>query len=478
MLGTAGSRWNIGKGWLWLLLMAWPVRAQSTKPAARPDLLQQFNLSVESLSQRVSPAVVQILVTGYGAVEQHGRADTALIARQRMLGSGVIVDPDGYIITNAHVVQGAVKVRVMMFSQENGSSPDATLRTKSTVMNARIVGADSDTDLALLKVEAKMLPTLSFGRYQEVRQGQLVFAFGSPEGLGNSVSMGVVSSVARQPDPDHSMVYIQTDAPINPGSSGGPLVNAEGQVVGINTFILTESGGNEGLGFAIPSAMVRRIYGQLRLHGHVHREEIGAAVQTITPTLASGLGLSQDYGVIVSDVTPGGPAEAAGLKVQDIILRLDGVPVMNVPQFDARFLLRADLVPIHLDVLRATENVPLVVQVVETQGGMDRLADSLDPQKDMVPRLGILGMQIDARISAMVPDLRMGSGIIVAARTTFGTEAESGLATGDVIHAVNGVTIITLDALRAAVDKLKPGDAVVIQIERDGKLRYLAFEME
>ena len=402
MRGTAGYRWNSCKWWVWLVLMAAPLRAQSIKHPEHPDLLQQLDSTFESLTQRVSPAVVQVLVTGYGAVEQHGGTDTALIAHQRLLGSGVIVDSNGYIITNAHVVRGAVRVRVMLFSPESGTSPDATLDTKSTLikstlMDARILGVDADTDLALLKVEATGLPALPFGRYRDVRQGQLVFAFGSPEGLGNSVTMGVVSSVARQPDLDHPMVYIQTDAPINPGSSGGPLVNAQGQVVGINTFILTEGGGNEGLGFAIPSAMVTRIYGQLRIHGHVHREEIGAVVQTITPTMAAGLGLPRDYGVIVADVTPGGPANAAGLKVQDIILRLDGVAVINVPQFDARFLLRPDPVPIHLEVLRGTQQIALVVQVIEAKDNMDRLADSLDPQKDMVPRLGILGVQIDAR---------------------------------------------------------------------------------
>ena len=478
MLGNLGSRRNIYTGCMWLMLATWPLRGQTTKPAAAPDMLHQINTSVESLTQRVSPAVVQILVTGYGTVEQQGHTDAALIGRQRVLGSGFIVDPDGYIMTNAHVVEGAVKVRVLLFSGENGNSAEAMLRSKTTVMKARVLGTNAGADLALLKVEAKGLPSLSFGRYQDVRQGQLVFAFGSPEGLGNSVTMGVVSSVARRPDPDRSTVFIQTDAPINPGNSGGPLVDIEGKVVGINAFILTQGGGNEGIGFAIPSSTVRRVYEQLRKYGHVHHEEIGARVQSVTPTLASGLGLAQDYGVIVSDVTPGGPAEAGGLKVQDVILTLDGTPVMNVTQFDARFMLRADLVPIHLEVQRGTQKIPLVVSVVEIKGDMDRLADSLDPEKDMVPKLGILGVQIDARIAAMVPGLRMGSGVIVAARTAFGPVAESGLDTGDVIHAVNGVTIITLDALRAAVDKLKPDDPVVIQIERDGKLRYLAFEME
>ncbi len=450
----------------------------AAQPARSDDLLHQLDKSTESLVRRVSPAVVQVLVSGYGAVEQHGHTDTSLIGRQRTLGSGVIVDPEGYIITNAHVVQGAQRVRVVLFSSENSNSPHATLRSRTTTMNARIVGVHTDTDLALLKIEGSGLPTLPFGRYQDLRQGQLVFAFGSPEGLSNSVTSGVVSSIARQVDPDRPMVYIQTDAPINPGNSGGPLVDIDGNIVGISTFILTEGGGNEGLGFAIPSSVVRRIYEQLRKQGHVHREVIGASVQTITPTLAAGLGLPQDYGVIVSDVTPGGPADGAGLKVQDVVLTLDGQPVVNVPQFDYAFEYRMDPAPLHLEVLRSMEKVTLDIPVVEQQDDMDRLADSLDKLKDLVPQLGFLGVQIDKKISALVPDLRMASGVIVAARTTFGATVDSGLETGDVIHALNGTTIISLDALNAALKPIKPGDPVVLQIERDGQLQYLAFEME
>ena len=450
----------------------------TAKPARGDDVLRQLDKSMESLTRQVSPAVVQILVSGYAAVEQHGRTDTALIGRQRSLGSGVIVDPEGYIITNAHVVQGAVRVRVVLFSSENSNSPRATLRSKPTTIGARVLGVHAETDLALLKIEASGLPSLPFGRYQDVHQGQMVFAFGSPEGLSNSVTMGVVSSVARQPDPDRSMVYIQTDAPINPGNSGGPLVDIEGRVVGINSYILTEGGGNEGLGFAIPSGVVRRIYQQLRKQGHVHREEIGASVQTITPTLAAGLGLPQDYGVIVSDVAPGGPADKAGLKVQDVVLTLDKRPVINVPQFAAAFQWREDPAPLQLEVVRALEKISLEIPVVEVQGDMDRLADSLDPVKDLVPQLGIIGMQIDRRVSAMVPDLRMASGVIVAARTAFGASVDSGLETGDVIHELNGVTIISLETLSSGIKQLKPGDPVVLQIERDGHLQYLAFEME
>jgi serine protease Do len=459
-------------------LLALPLRAQSAKPTPGMDLLHQLDSSVESLTQRVSPAVVQILVMGYAAVEEHGRTDTALIGRQHSLGSGVIVDPDGYIMTNAHMVEGAERVRVVLLSADATGSPSQALGARTTTLNARILGVNKDTDLALLKVEASGLASLPFGRYADVRQGQLVFAFGSPEGLGNSVTMGVISSVARQPDPERPMVYIQTDAPINPGNSGGPLVDIEGRLVGINTFILTAGGGNEGIGFAIPSTMVHYVYEQLRDHGHVHRGAIGASVQDITPTLAAGLGLPRDQGLVVSDVIPDGPAEGAGLKIGDIILTLNGRAVTSMPQFEAGFMLRVNPAPLKVEALRGSEKVLLEIPVVEHRDEMDQLADALDPRENLVPKLGILGIQIDRRISDMIPGLRISSGVIVAARTTWAASMELGLMTGDVIHSLNGVSIISLEALRSGILRLQPGDATVLQIERDGKLQYLASEME
>ena len=175
----------------------------------------------------------------------------------------------------------------------------------SQTVDARIVGTATDIDLALLKVDVTGLRALPLANYDAIRQGELVFAFGSPEGLRNSVTMGVVSSVARQPDPDSPTIYIQTDAPINPGNSGGPLVNVNGELVGLNTFILTESGGSQGLGFAIPSAIVASAYPQLRKYGHLHRGLMGFSMQAITPALAAGLGLSRTSGVMVSDVDAG-----------------------------------------------------------------------------------------------------------------------------------------------------------------------------
>ncbi len=164
-----------------------------------------------------------------------------------------------------------------------------------------------------------------------MKKGQLVLAFGNPEGLENSVTMGVVSSVARQANPGVASVFIQTDAPINPGNSGGPLVDTNGELVGINTFILSESGGSQGLGFAIPSSVVKFVYEELRKYGRVHRSVIGAGLQDITPDLAAGLSLTRQRGVIVSDVDPDGPAQKSGLQIQDILLTLDGRPIGSVP---------------------------------------------------------------------------------------------------------------------------------------------------
>src|SRR5271170_1629537 len=244
-----------------------PQKAQTPAEATRKDLLAQFNESLQELTARVSPSIVQVQVTGYRALNEKSDTESSTIGRQRSLGSGVIVDPDGYIITNAHVVKGAQRVRVILTPSTAGDSQvraSLGLGDHSPPADARIIGIAPTIDLALLKIEQKNLPAMAFADYTQLKKGQLVLAFGSPEGLENSVSMGVVSAVARQADPDVPSVYIQTDAPINPGNSGCPLVNTNGDLVGINTFILTESGGSQGLGFAIPSSVVEFVYHELR----------------------------------------------------------------------------------------------------------------------------------------------------------------------------------------------------------------------
>jgi serine protease Do len=346
------------------------------------------------------------------------------------------------------------------------------------MVDAKLIGIHQESDLALLKIDKANLPTLMLGATRAVHQGELVFALGSPEGLQNSVTMGVVSSVARQADPNKPLLYIQTDAPINPGNSGGPLVDADGYVIGLNTFILSQGGGSEGLGFAIPARVVDFVYRSLRKYGHVHRVEVKAGAQNITPTLAEGLGLAQDWGVIVDDIIPGGPAESAGLKVEDIILTADDRPINALPAFTASLYLHPLDHVLKLEILRGKEKLTLNVPVLEMVEPMDAITSLANSQNNLVGRLGILVLDLNDQLRSVIGDLRISSGVVVVGRAAEFNSAESGLQAGDVIHSLNRTPIDSVQTLRTAVRALKPGDAVVLQIERNGGLQYLPFDME
>jgi serine protease Do len=442
------------------------------------DELRRMNESVDALIHKVSPSVVQILVSGYGQVEESEHGNTGVvIGRQRAIGSGFIIDPSGYIITNAHVVKGAQRVQVVLSSANSDDFAEAALSARTSLVSARIIGVTSEIDLALLKVDVSDLRALKLASYRNLHQGESVFAFGSPEGLRNTVTHGIISAVARQTDPDSTMVYVQTDAPINPGNSGGPLVNVDGEVVGVDTFILSQSGGNEGLGFAIPCGVVNIAYQQLRKFGHLHRPEIGISVQTITQPLADGLKLPRNFGVVISDVLPGGPSEAAGLRIGDVLLAIDGKAASSVPYVAFHLMSRESGDKVHLDVLRENLKLGFDVALMEPPKDMDQIAALADPEKNLVPALGILAVEIDKRIAAMAPDLRDPFGIIVAARAA-GAGAEVPLTTGDVIRSLNGEPMTTLDRLRNALKALPPGASVVLQIQRDQKLMYVAFTLD
>jgi serine protease Do len=417
------------------------------------------------------------VVTGYGSVEGRSRNEAALIARHHVVGSGVIVDADGYIMTNAHVVEGAQRIHVALPAPEANSSAQFEAGA-GRVLEAKLVGIHQESDLALLKIDKTNLPALVLGRTRPVHQGELVFALGSPEGLQNSVTMGVVSSVGRQADPSRPLLYIQTDAPINPGNSGGPLVDTEGYVIGLNTFILSQGGGSEGLGFAIPARVVDFVYHSLRKYGHVHRVEVKAGAQTITPTLAQGLGLAQSWGVVVDDVTPGGPADSAGLRVQDIILTADDRPINDLPAFTASLYLHPLDQVLKLEVMRGEDKLTLNVPVLEMTEPMDAITSLANSQNNLVGRLGILALDLDDQLRSMVGELRISSGVVVVGRAAEFNSADSGLQAGDVIHCLNRTAIDSVATLRTAVRALKPGDAVVLQIERGGGLLYLSFDME
>jgi len=439
-----------------------------------------MNESIDALTKKVWPSVVQVLVSSYGPREERGadRGDAnVVVGRQESTGSGFVIDPDGYIITNAHVVSGARRVQIVLPADNADGTLKTALSGRTYLLTARIVGITTELDLALLKVDGQKLPALPLATYSQVRQGETVFAFGSPIGMRNSLTHGLVSAVARQIDPDSPLIYVQTDAPINPGNSGGPLVNIRGEVVGVNTFIVSQSGGNEGLGFAVPSATIRTVFRQLKEYGQLRRQEVGMSIQTITAEMAKGLSLIRNYGVIVSDVWPGGPAEKAGMKVGDILVSVDGQPADNLPTVNYNFRLRDSNENVQIVVLRSGKEVPLSVATVEQRSDLDSVSSLADPEKNLVPELGLLGVEIDARIAASATGLRAPNGIIVVARAA-GATTEVPLQPRDVIRSVNNRDITSLQGLRDAVRALPPGTPVTLQIQRDGRLMYVSFTLD
>jgi serine protease Do len=448
-----------------------------SKAPASPDLLRALNSSLEAVISRVSPAVVQIVVNGYGPSEDHGHA-TARIVRQRAIGTGVIVDPDGYIVTNAHVVEGAQRVRVILPSPTAGPPLEFQPIHAGQILEAKVLGTHKQSDLALLKVQATHLPTVPLRKDERVRQGEFVFAIGSPEGLRGTVTMGVISSVARQTDPDNPMMYIQTDAALNPGNSGGPLVDIDGNLVGINTFILSQGGGSEGLGFAIPAAVVYFDYQNLRKYGHVQRVAIGARAQNITPTLAAGIGLARSWGAIVSDIRSGGAAEAAGLQIDDIVLAVDDRPVLGLPDFMTALYLHPTDQVLKIDVLRGVNPMSFNVFVKVYHENIDDVADIPGLQKILIQQLNIFVTDLDDKVRPMLNDKRSDAGVVVVAQSGGPNGMDTGLETGDIIRAVDRTALQTTSQFETLVRNLKSGDPVVLQVERKGNLQYVAFEME
>jgi serine protease Do len=444
--------------------------AKSPQP---PKSLADFSTAMEGLAQSASPAVVQILVQTLAPLEKGDSQRAGFVLEQEATGSGVIVDPDGYIVTNAHVVRNARRIDVKILrSDERGQEPHGHL------MPAKLIGLDRQVDIAVVKIEAHNLPALSFVDSDNLRQGQLVLALGSPLGLQNSLSHGVVSATFRQLDPESPMVYIQTDAPINPGNSGGPLLDIEGRVAGINTMIFSQSGGNEGIGFAIPANLAKDVYQRLRKDGRVRRGAIGVIPETITPTLGAALGLDRDSGVILSDVAPDSAAEAAGLEPGDVVLSIDGKPMREARDLVLVVFQRAPGDQVTMEIQRGKERMSVKVAVMERKNEPSQLEDLVNYDAALVRRLGILAMTVDEKVTAILPDLRRLSGVAVAAVPAEFAGLNPGLLAGDVIYELNNRRIASLDELRDAMKDKKSGDPIALLVERQGQLIYVAAALE
>jgi serine protease Do len=289
--------------------------------------------------------------------------------------------------------------------------------------------------------------------------------------------MGVVSSVWRQPDPESPMVYVQTDAPINSGNSGGPLVDLDGYVVGLNTFIMTKSGGSEGLGFAIPASTVQFVSEELKRYGHVHRTDIQASAQTITPTIAAGLGLKQNWGVLISDVTPDGPADTAGLMVQDIVLTVDGRAITGLPGLSAALYQHPPDEDVTISVLRGSSRISLEIPAMQHYDQEEDLSVLASPN-NRIARLGIFVADLEYNFQSVMGIFHSSGGVVVVAQTSRPNAPKARLQAGDIIRSLNATRMDSVEQLRTAVRALNSGDPVVLQIERGEKLQYIDFEMD
>jgi len=452
------------------------ILAQETIFEKEKLTAQDMSNHIQSLSEIVAKSVVQIFVTSYEPVQKAGELQ---IAKVRGSGSGVIVDQNGYIVTNLHVVRGAVKIKIILQKEPNKNLDlSSILKPVGDMVEGKIIGVDQETDLAIIKIEGTNFPYLQFGDSDELNPGQLVFAYGSPLGLTNSVSMGVVSSVARQLSPESPMIYIQTDASINPGNSGGPVVNMRGEVVGISTLIFSQSGGSEGIGFAAPSNIVQRVYEQIRLYGRVKRGTVGVNIQTITPYLAEGLGITQTWGVVVSDVYPGGTAYKAGLKPGDIILTLDGKIMENGRQFRVNLYGRSEGEKVKLEVLRGIERLTIYVEVMDIKERSQSFVNMVDLENHLIPNLGILGLELNDELLSLLPAVRTKNGVLVAALIGKINSWEGDLRTGDIINSVNNVPMYDFESLKKYTDEMDAGHICVVHLERAGQFKYVTLEID
>jgi serine protease Do len=461
-----------------------PLHGQTKSPgapAAEPGILKEYDQAIDQVAERAMQSVVEIEVTGYGVPEKdkdQGDQQQAL-ERQRSLGSGVIVDPDGYIMTNNHVVAGALRIRVIIApATVEMVSGNTKLGNRQRVYEAKLIGTTRYADLALIKIEEKGLPFIPLPPLFNFRLGQTVVAIGAPEGLDHTVTKGIISALGRQPEVDRPMVYVQTDAPINPGNSGGPLIDRNGNLVGINTFIVTSGGGSEGLGFAIPEPIVGFVYHELKEHGVVAQVTIGAHAQSITPALAAGLKLPQDWGVILSDIDSGSPAAAAGLKAKDVVTTMDGLKVDALPKYTAFLYIHKRGAPITMEVLRDGKPVTVSVTPVNLPPVVENLSDLINPRRDLIAPLGIFVIDLKHSSVGATLNLRSNNGVLVAGLLGGEPATAADLGSGDVIRAVNGQPLDDSQQLRQILAGLKPGDAVVLEVERQSVLQYVAFEME
>jgi serine protease Do len=378
--------------------------------------------------------------------------------RQRSLGSGFIIDADGSILTNNHVVENATKIVVKLSGDEQD-------------YEAKVVGRDAKTDIAVIKINAKAnLTAASFGDSDRLEVGEWVMAIGNPFGLDGTVTSGIVSAKGR-----HNITqgpydnFIQTDASINPGNSGGPLINLRGEVIGINTAIFSRSGGNIGIGFAIPINLVKELLPQLRGKGKVTRGYLGVLIQKVTPEIAESLGMDKGYGALVANVSKEGPAEKAGVKVGDVIVEFDGQPVKDSGDLPIIVARTAVDKKVRMKVLRDKKEIVLNVAIGELK---DQEVVASAPEK------GELGLTVQRLTPQMAESLGLekSEGVVVTAVEPASAAEEAGIRRGDVILEVDRRTVRNLDEYKKAIAGIAKGRGVLFLVRRGESTLFLALK--
>jgi serine protease Do len=432
-----------------------------------------MNSELQALASRVAPSVVKIEVAGLNSIHDPTSASTSYVTKENTVGSGIVIDSAGLILTNAHVVEHAISIEVTIYNHPDERSPTGNDVRR---YQAQVLGRDVLTDIALLKVDAQGLTALKLADSDSVHVGQLGLAFGSPLGLENTLTMGVISSTQRQLDMNSPVVYLQTDASINPGNSGGPLVNISGEVIGMNTLIASQSGGNEGVGFSIPSNTLGFVYNQLRTIGHVRRGELGIVATQISPELAAGLGLPNKPGVILDDVLPGSPAEASGLHPGDVLLAVDDKAIEDPQQLSVLLFRKHIGDQVRMKVQGPDMEVKVVdLTIARRPRNPEDIFDLTHLATNIIPRLGIIVVPLSPTMSVLIPPTRMPSGLFIVAVTSATHGVTPDLQTGDVLYTLNRKPIDSIATLRTLLAQLPADAPVALQIERDGKLQFVAF---
>jgi serine protease Do len=383
---------------------------------------------------------------------------------QHSLGSGVIVSPDGYVLTNNHVVSGANEIEVSL-------ADDRTFK-------ASIVGTDPMTDIAVIKLDAKDLPVLVLGNSDSINVGNFVVAVGNPFGLSGTVTMGIVSAKGRgNLGIEGYENFIQTDAAVNPGNSGGALVNVRGELIGINTAIIAgENGGNQGIGFAVPINMARQVMDQILRKGKVVRGYLGVIIQPVTPKIAKSFGLSKNQGVLLGDIISGGPAAKAGLQKGDIILQLNGQPVNERNELQLKIAMTPPGSTVQLKIFRNHSEKTFNVKLGElpTKGEQAQRQDEGDSGSSFE------GFSVDNLTPDIARQLRLPGntrGVVVTDVEPGSVAAESDLKKGDVILEINHKAVSNVNDFSRAMSQLDGQDALLL-INRGGNTQYVVLSAE